>query len=294
MVEVFSFLKFFIEIIIQFFSLLLLYFGCRVVDARRSYRFRSFGWGGLALYSFLDAVISISILNLENLFSRAIIFFIALFMLQYEVRGKDCLEGRSHLYVGRVVAAGCILNFIFSYVTFLNGALTLFVALQSIILPFIMGMGISWPFIDTMGNSIWFKTQFAPDLVSGFFPQVRVPVYPTDVAIVYGCTGLREILFLLFAVAFTKASGEKKKKAFFIAAPLIYAANILRNNLVVGLYGGGLISYEIAHSLLGNILVFLAITVAAVATFLIIPEIPAHLSSILSQFKSFSKSDRPG
>jgi exosortase/archaeosortase family protein len=106
-------------------------------------------------------------------------------------------------------------------------------------------------------------------------------VSPTDVAVVYGCTGIREILFLFFAVAFTQAERQKKQKAFWLAGSIIYAANILRNNLVIALYGGRWTSFEIIHSLVGNILVFLALTSSALIVFFTIPEVPKRLFSAL-------------
>jgi exosortase/archaeosortase family protein len=176
------------------------------------------------------------------------------------------------------MAAAGIGNFLLSYITIFNGTLTFIVSLQSILLSLMMGMKISLPLIDTMGNSLLFKTRYAPSPLDRSFPQVRVLVPPTDVAVVYECTGMREILFLLFAVAFTRAERHEKRKAFWLAGSIIYAANILRNNLVIALYGGRWTSFEIIHSLIGNILVFLALTSAALVVFFTIPEVPKRLS----------------
>lgn len=110
---------------------------------------------------------------------------------------------------------------------------------------------------------------------------MRVLAPPPDVAVIYGCAGIREILFLFFAVAFTRAERQKKKKAFWLAGSIIYAANILRNNLVIALYWGRLTSFQIIHSLIGNILVFLALTGAALSVFFTIPEVPKRLFSAL-------------
>jgi exosortase/archaeosortase family protein len=107
-----------------------------------------------------------------------------------------------------------------------------------------------------------------------------VLIPPTDVAVVYACTGLREILIVIFAVLFTRAEQQEKKKTLWLAGSIIYGANLLRNNLVIALYGGRRTSFEIVHSLIGNIIVFLALTAAALIVFFTIPEVPDRLFSI--------------
>ncbi len=278
-------LKLVAEIVLQPVSFLLLFLGSRPKNERKHSRVRIFGWWGCALYAFLDALLLMSVFNYEHFLAHAVALILALIMLRCELRTGYDPEGHSHLYVARVVGATGLLNFAISYITVVNGVVTYLVALQSLPLGFLLGVEISFPYLDTMGNPLWFKTQYFPDPVLDIFPQIRVPVPPTDVAVVYECTGLREILFVFFAIAFVSAVREKKRKAFFISAPLIYGANILRNNLVIGLYGGGLSTFAFAHSILGNIVVFLAMTAAAVTVFLIIPEIYEHLSRIAKQLR---------
>jgi exosortase/archaeosortase family protein len=50
---------------------------------------------------------------------------------------------------------------------------------------------------------------------------------------------MREVLLLFFAVTFAQAEWQRKKKAFWLAGSIINAANILRNNLVIALFGDG-------------------------------------------------------
>ena len=241
-------------------------------------------WGGCALFAALEILLPMLLLAFEEILAHAVLLIVSLIMLHHERRRANNHSGR--LYLGKVVAAAGIVNFVLAYITFLNGMLTFIVALQSILLPLIIGMKISLPLIDTMGNSFFFKTQYAPSLLDRSFPQIRVLVPPTDIAVVYECTGMREALFLYFAVAFTKAERQQKKKAFWLAGSIIYAANILRNNLVIALYGGRWTSFEIVHSLIGNILVFLALTAAALVVFFTIPEVPKRLSSVLKPGKA--------
>jgi len=268
--------KLIVEIIVQPISLLLLWIGCSR-DNKRKHRIRVLAWSGCVLFAVLEIILPLLLLDFEGILAPAVLLLVSSFMLY---RGSD------QLYLGKVFAAAGIGNFALSYFTFLNGTLTFLVALQSILLPLIMGMKISLPLIDTMGNSLLFKTQYAPSLLDRSFPQVRVLIPPTDVAVVYECTGMREILFLFFAVNYTQAEQPTKRKAFWLAGSIIYAANILRNNLVIALYGGRWTSFEIIHSLIGNILVFLALVSAALVVFFAIPEVPKRFISVLKPQKA--------
>jgi len=219
--------KLVVEVIVQPVSLLLLLIGCSG-DTHKKRRLRIIAWGGCALFAALEILLPMLLLAFEGVLPHAALLIVSLLMLHNERKRADHHRGGSYVYLGKVVAAAGMANFMISYITFLNGMLTFIVALQSILLPLIIGMKISLPLIDTMGNSFFFKTQYAPNLLDRSFPQIRVLVPPTDVAVVYACTGMREILVLLFAVAFTKAERQQKKKAFWLAASIVYVANILR------------------------------------------------------------------
>ena len=267
------------EVVAQPVSLVLLWIGCSG-DTRRKHRIRVLAWSGCFLFAVLEMLPSFVLLNFEGMLAPLVLLVVSLRMLGVERRPVQHDKSGDRLYVGTVVAAAGIANFLLSQVTFLNATLTFIVALQSILLPLIMGMKISLPLVDTMGNSLLFKTQYGPSPFDRSFPQVRVLIPPTDVAVVYACTGLREILIVIFAVLFTRAEQQEKKKTLWLAGSIIYGANLLRNNLVIALYGGRRTSFEIVHSLIGNIIVFLALTAAALIVFFTIPEVPDRLFSI--------------
>jgi exosortase/archaeosortase family protein len=273
--------KLFGEVVAQPVSLVLLWIGCSA-DTRRKHRIRVLAWNGCFLFAFLEMLPSFLLLNFEGILAPVVLLAVSLRMLRVERRPVQHGKSGDRLYVGKVVAAAGISNFVLTHVTFLNATLTFVVALQSILLPLIVGMEIFLPLVDTMGNSLLFVTQYAPNPFDRSFPQVRVLIPPTDVAVVYGCTGMGELLIVFFAVIFTQAEQQEKKKALWLAGSIIYGANILRNNLVIALYGGRWTSFEIIHSLFGNILIFLALTVAALVVFFTIPEVPNRLFSIFT------------
>jgi exosortase/archaeosortase family protein len=281
--------RFVIEIIIQPLSLLFLAAGSFSSATKGTYGLRLLGWAGCALYTFIDSLTYVYLFHFEQMSGALVLFLISLFMLTCELSGRNRMEGRSHIYVGKVIATSGICNFLFSYITFLNGAVTFLVASQSTLLAIVLGSVVYVKGFETLGNSIWFKTRFSPDLASGTYPKVIVPVYPTYIAVVYDCTGLREIFLLFFAVVFAPASWEKKRKALLFGCIAIYVANVLRNNIVIGFCSAEIMSFELAHSVVGNIVIFIILTIAALILFFIIPEMPNEIFSMLHRYKIIRK-----
>jgi exosortase/archaeosortase family protein len=268
-----------VEVFLQSLSLLLLLWGCRGAESPRSRALRVSGWCAFALFCCLDAALLLAASAAEGVGTRAVLGAGALLMVHRESTAAHGL--RSRLYIARVASATGLANLAVSHLTFLEIAVTYFVAAQSILLPVLMGMGVTLPRVETMGQSLLLKTLYAPVGAAEVFPKVRIPVHPTNIAIVYGCTGVREMILVLFLVAFTGAPSEKKRKAVLIGTSAVYLGNLARNNLVVLLHGGGKTSFELAHGLIGHLLVMLVLIAAAVVVFFVVPEIPDHLAALI-------------
>ncbi|RKX79653.1 MAG: hypothetical protein DRP87_02395 [Spirochaetes bacterium] len=289
----------FAEVVVLPLSLILLWTGTKVFRESHPSPLRLSGWSGIALYSLTALMVSLYYLEPVVAVGQVLGTIFIIYMIAFELGGGSISGGKSdvgsdssrgtrregrarlpsNLYWGRVISSALLFNFLFSHITFITVAVVYISALLSLSLPVILGMDVSLK-LYAMGNSIIFKTRYIPEVIGGNLPEVQVQVLPTDVAVVYGCSGIREILFALFAILFTGANGEKKRRAFSLSFFLVFFSNILRNNLVIGLYGSGLSSFETAHSLIGSLVVLAGITGAAIVCFFLVPETAEHLSAL--------------
>ncbi len=143
-----------------------------------------------------------------------------------------------------------------------------------------MGFSCEISGIDYAGHALFWQTGL--NSAGGNIFEVNVPISPTNIGIVLGCTGLREILLFYFLVKFTDARFQLKKKVFLTGALVIFIANILRNVIVIYFTGYKELPFELTHHTIGSITIFIALIFVVIYTLFKIPQINSHIEDIFN------------
>lgn len=255
-----------------------------------SFLFLSFKKLKYLIYAFILLAIS-GILNLVLYFHLDIeknfdpvltnfiitVFFIFIATRIYE--NRENLE--SYNYLRKTILAGFGLYYLFEHIPFLRGLIILIVALISVLLAQIIGFKCYISGIDYAGYNILLQTSL--NIIGGNILEVNVPVSETNINIVLGCTGLREILLLYFLIKFSNSkdlSKKIKKSTFLVGASVIFFVNIIRNVVVIYFTGYKNLPFELTHHTIGSILIFLALLFVTLFTLFRIPQINRHIENI--------------
>lgn len=256
-------------------------FLCLWLYKDKNIKLLTFGLLFLSLHSFINLYLYINIgveENLDPVITNFILILIFLFITSKI--SDDSSKFLSYKYFSKVILYGFGIYYFFEHSPLLRGVVILLAAFISVVFARVMGFSCSIGGMDYAGYNLLWQTKL--DIIKGSIFEVNVPIAPTDIAIVLGCTGLREIILLYFLIKLTSADPALKKKVFLIDALVIIIANIIRNAVVIYYTGYKNTPFEITHHTVGSILIFAALLFVVIFTLFKIPRINAHIEDIFN------------
>lgn len=240
-------------------------------------------WGFLLIsfYTFLNLMLYVNI-GIEQNLDPAITGVVIIIMFLIIIIKMSDIENNfdSYNYLRKVILYGFGLYFLIEHIPLLRGIVTLIIALISVALANIIGFNCSIAGIDYADYNLFW--QYKIDIISGNIIEVNIPINPTDISIVLGCTGIREILLLYFIIMHTSAETSLKRRTFFITMSVILIANILRNTIVLYYTGYKNLPFEFTHHTIGTILIFFSLLFVVIFTLFKVPEINSHIENIFN------------
>lgn len=236
----------------------------------------------LLLFSFHSMVNLILYINidieksLDPVITNTVLAFLFLFIVSKFSYNKNRFTAYS--YIKRVILYGFGLYYFIEHIPLLRGIIVLIIASISVIVARIMGFDCAIGGIDYAGYPLFW--QYRLNIISGNILEVNVPVSPTNIGIVLGCTGAREIILIYFFIMLTDANSKLKLKTFLINVVVIMVANIVRNVIVIYYTGYRNVPFEFTHHTIGSIIIFLALLFIVIHTLFRIPQINSHIEDI--------------
>lgn len=104
----------------------------------------------------------------------------------------------------------------------------------------------------------------------------------TPILIIFACTAIQSmVLFVGMIGALSRVGIRRKALGLMVTVVPIYFLNLLRNASVVYMVGSGMVSFEIAHNVIGKTGSLLALIALLFVTFKIVPELYDELISII-------------
>ncbi len=167
-------------------------------------------------------------------------------------------------------AAG--LYFLVDRIPILSGYVIYGVAVQTVWLVNIFGIGYDVGDINYAGNPLWYRTNYN---------EIFVPIEGSSVAIIQSCTAIQSMLIFIGAIYCVQALKKRKWNAFFATVPLIYVLNLIRNLGIIYMMDVLDWSYEFSHNTVGKAGSFLALIVLAFIAFKLLPELLDNIWGIL-------------
>ena len=235
----------------------------------------------LSTHSFVNLILYINIdieKSIDSIVTNLVLVIIFIYILSKISDNENKFP--AYHYLKKIILYGFGIYYFFEHIPLLRGMVILVVAFISIIIAKIMGFQCGISGIDYAGYSLFWQTELST--VGGNIFEVNVPISPTNIGIVLGCTGLREILLLYFLIAFTDALPQLKKKTFLTGALVIFTANILRNTIVIYFTGYKNLSFEFTHHTIGSILILVTLIFVVIYTLFKIPQINSYIEDIFS------------
>lgn len=102
------------------------------------------------------------------------------------------------------------------------------------------------------------------------------------ISIIFACTAIQSmVLFVGMIGAITSAKPRRKALGLLATVIPIYFLNLIRNAGVVFMVGSGMVSFDIAHNVIGKIGSLLALILLLLITFKIVPELYAEILGII-------------
>jgi archaeosortase A (PGF-CTERM-specific) len=106
------------------------------------------------------------------------------------------------------------------------------------------------------------------------------------VTIIFACTAIQSmVLFVGMIGALSQVNLKRKALALLVTVIPIYFLNLIRNASVVYMVGSGMVSFEIAHNVIGKTGSLLALIVLLFITFKIVPEMYDEIVGIIDLTK---------
>ncbi len=245
------------------------------------------GYFLLGISSVIKAVLSIAIpqqIEYDSLFTGVIIALFCFYMVHRILSDPSIKE--TYSYFSKVIFSTFTIYYFFKNIPFLRGIIILAVAFPGVLILKLAGVDVGIGGIDY--NNIPLYWQSSVEVYGSQLWEVNVPITNTNVTIVLGCTGLREILIFLFAILYAKGDFKKKQKAFLISALLIVITNILRNIVVIYFTGIKDVSFDTTHHTVGSIMIFLALLISTIFTLFHVPYINSQIENLF-KLKKISK-----
>jgi archaeosortase A (PGF-CTERM-specific) len=167
-------------------------------------------------------------------------------------------------------AAG--LYFLVDRIPILSGYVIYGVAVQTVWLVNIFGLGYGVGDINYAGNPLWYRTNYN---------EISVPIEGSSVAIIQSCTAIQSMLIFIGAIYCVQALKKSKWYAFFATVPVIYVLNLIRNLGIIYMMDVLGWSYDFSHNTVGKAGSFLALIVLAFIAFKLLPELLDNIWGIL-------------
>lgn len=102
------------------------------------------------------------------------------------------------------------------------------------------------------------------------------------ISIIFACTAIQSmVLFVGMIGAITSAKPRRRALGLLATVVPIYFLNLIRNAGVVIMVGGGLVSFDIAHNVIGKTGSLLALILLLLITFKIVPELYDEILGII-------------
>ena len=106
------------------------------------------------------------------------------------------------------------------------------------------------------------------------------------VSIIFACTAIQSmVLFVGMIGALPRVSIKRKAVGLLVTVVPIYFLNLIRNASVVYMVGSGMVSFELAHNVIGKVASLLALIVLLFITFKITPELYDEIIGIIDLSK---------
>jgi archaeosortase A (PGF-CTERM-specific) len=106
------------------------------------------------------------------------------------------------------------------------------------------------------------------------------------VTIIFACTAIQSmVLFVGMIGALSHVNLKRKTLGLLVTVVPIYFLNLIRNASVVYMVGSGMVSFEIAHNVIGKTGSLLALIVLLFITFKIVPEMYDEIVGIIDLTK---------
>ena len=106
------------------------------------------------------------------------------------------------------------------------------------------------------------------------------------VTIIFACTAIQSmVLFVGMIGALSQVNLKRKALGLLVTVVPIYFLNLIRNASVVYMVGSGMVSFEIAHNVIGKTGSLLALIVLLFITFKIVPEMYDEIVGIINLTK---------
>jgi archaeosortase A len=104
----------------------------------------------------------------------------------------------------------------------------------------------------------------------------------TPVTIIFACTAIQSmVLFVGMIGALSRVSMKRKALGLLVTVVPIYFLNLVRNAGVVFMVGSGMVSFELAHNVIGKVGSLLALIALLFVTFKIVPELYDEIVGII-------------
>jgi archaeosortase A (PGF-CTERM-specific) len=102
------------------------------------------------------------------------------------------------------------------------------------------------------------------------------------VTIIFACTAIQSmVLFVGMIGALSRVNLKRRTLGLLVTVIPIYFLNLIRNASVVYMVGSGMVSFEIAHNVIGKAGSLLALIVLLFVTFKIVPELYDEIVGII-------------
>lgn len=104
----------------------------------------------------------------------------------------------------------------------------------------------------------------------------------TPIMIIFACTAIQSmVLFIGMIGALPRVSLKRKALGLLVTVVPIYLLNLIRNASVVYMVGSGMVSFELAHNVIGKAGSLLALIVLLFITFKLLPELYDEIIGII-------------
>ncbi len=206
---------------------------------------------------------------ITNIIICAVLIYICLRILENKIPDETLL------YIKKIILFSFGLFFIIENSPFLRGISSYIIAIPSVLISKIFGFSFSIEGIDYGHYLIYWQTYL--EYIGEMLFEINVPIQGTNIAIVLGCTGIRELLLFFGIVNFTNAEKPLKRKVFNLILVIIITSNIIRNSVVIIFTGGRNVSFETTHHIFGGILIFITLITSFIYALIKIPEINRHI-----------------